>query len=519
MIWKKQDYTKVERKIFDFVPEIPQEEDPDILEPIEYCTRFLDDDFLNNIVEESNKYAIQTNPDKPLDLTKNELEQFIGILYAMSLVKMPSTRLYWSKEFYFDKVAGVMRINRFEKIKQFLHCNDNLARPENCDDRLYKIRPVVDALKKKFTEICPTEKLCIDEQMVPFKGKSGIKQYNPQKPKKWGYKLYILSGVDGLIYNFEIHTGAIGNCPGQPDLKASGNIVLILLQNIPRMKWHKLYIDNWYTGVDLVKTLHEQGIACVGTVRANRLPNCKLSADAVMKKKGRGAMEMWTTVVDDVELRAVKWFDNRGVTLLSTYEAVQPTKQISRWDRKARKKVDIICPSIVTTYNQFMGGVDLLDALLSLYRIHIRSKKWYHKLVFHFLDVIVVQAWLLYRRDRLATGALPKSNMRLREFKMSIANSLLRSGKGNGILKRGRPSCGLEAEIQSKKKRGPAAVVPNKSIRLDGIEHWPEYMEDGKKGRCKYPNCTAITRVICQKCKLNLCFTVKSNCFKNFHTE
>ena len=149
MIWKKQDYTKVERKIFDFVPEIPQEEDPDILEPIEYCTRFLDDDFLNNIVEESNKYAIQTNPDKPLDLTKNELEQFIGILYAMSLVKMPSTRLYWSKEFYFDKVAGVMRINRFEKIKQFLHCNDNLARPENCDDRLYKIRPVVDALKKK----------------------------------------------------------------------------------------------------------------------------------------------------------------------------------------------------------------------------------------------------------------------------------------------------------------------------------------------------------------------------------
>ena len=101
-------------------------------------------------------------------------------------------------------------------------------------------------------------------------------------------------------------------------------------------------------------------------------------------------MEMWTTVVDDVELRAVKWFDNRGVTLLSTYEAVQPTKQICRWDRKARKKVDIICPSIVTTYNQFMGGVDLLDALLSLYQIHIRSKKWYHKLVFHFLDVIIV---------------------------------------------------------------------------------------------------------------------------------
>ena len=55
-------------------------------------------------------------------------------------------------------------------------------------------------------QIKPMEKLCIDEQLVPFKGKSALKQYNPQKPKKWGYKLYILSGVDGLVHNFEVHT-------------------------------------------------------------------------------------------------------------------------------------------------------------------------------------------------------------------------------------------------------------------------------------------------------------------------
>lgn len=105
------------------------------------------------------------------------------MLYAMSLVKMPSTRLYWSREFYFDKIARVVTINRFENIKKFLHCNDNLTCPANCTDRLYKIRPIIDTLKQKFGEISPCERLCIDEQMVPFKGKSGIKQYNPQKPK------------------------------------------------------------------------------------------------------------------------------------------------------------------------------------------------------------------------------------------------------------------------------------------------------------------------------------------------
>ena len=198
---------------------------------------------------------------------------------------MPSTRLYWSSEFNYDKVVSIMTINQFEKIKKSLHCNDNLSHSKNCSDRSYKIRPVVDHLKKSFSNIALSEKLCIDEQMVPFKGKSGLKQYNPQKPKRWGYKLYVLSGIDGLIHNFEIHKGAIQSCLNQPDLKASGNIVLTLLQNVPRFKWHKLYFDNWYTGVDLVKHLHNQGIACVGTVHANRLPNCKMTPDAAMKKR------------------------------------------------------------------------------------------------------------------------------------------------------------------------------------------------------------------------------------------
>ena len=75
------------------------------------------------------------------------------------------------------------------------------------------------------------------------------------KPKKWGYKLYVLTGMDGLVYNFQVHTGRIDACPNQPDIQASGNIVLWLLQNIPRHKGHKLFIDNWYTGVSLAVTL------------------------------------------------------------------------------------------------------------------------------------------------------------------------------------------------------------------------------------------------------------------------
>ena len=95
-----------------------------------------------------------------------------------------------------------------------------------------------------------------------------------------------------------------------------------------------------------------------------------------------------------------------------------------------------------------MGGDDLLDSLLSLSPIQSRSKKWYLKLLFHFFDMTVDQSSLLYRRDCFSTGK-EKKCIFVKDFKMSIADSLLQAGKA-GVNKRWRPSS-LDAAIQAKK--------------------------------------------------------------------
>lgn len=141
---------------------------------------------------------------------------------------MPSTRMYWSKDFYFDKAACAMPVNCFEKTNKNLHCNDNFCRPDNCADKLFKIRLVVDQLQHNFVQLEVSEKLCIGDQIVLFKGKISLKQNNPQKPKKIGCQIYVLSSTDGLIHNFEVHTRAMSLCANQPGIKARGNIVLIL---------------------------------------------------------------------------------------------------------------------------------------------------------------------------------------------------------------------------------------------------------------------------------------------------
>uniref|UniRef100_A0A0P4WNR9 PiggyBac transposable element-derived protein domain-containing protein n=1 Tax=Scylla olivacea TaxID=85551 RepID=A0A0P4WNR9_SCYOL len=150
----------------------------------------------------------------------------------------------------------------------------------------------------------------------------------------------------------------------------------------------------------------------------------------------------------------MKWVDNRCVTLLTSFSSAQPLGTCKRYDKKRKEIVEIPCPKIVKTYNEEMGGVDLLDSLIALYRIHIRSHKYYHKLVFHFLDVTIVNSWLLYRRDASAIGVSKKSQLQLQAFKLKVAYSLLRQNKDP--LKRpgvGRPrSSSLETEHEEKKR-------------------------------------------------------------------
>nr|XP_037286120.1 piggyBac transposable element-derived protein 1-like [Rhipicephalus microplus] len=178
------------------------------------------------------------------------------------------------------------------------------------------------------------------------------------------------------MYNFEVYTGKILPQQGFPDIGASGNIVLRMASIVPRGLDYILYFDNWFCGVDLQVVLKKVGISSVGTVREARLKGCKLPSNKVLKKKGRGSYVEMATTFEGVSLRAVKWFDNRPVTLLSTFASASPEQAVKRFDKKTRTTVSIPRPAIVGIYNDCMGGVDLLDMLVALYRIHVRSKKW-----------------------------------------------------------------------------------------------------------------------------------------------
>ena len=94
-----------------------------------------------------------------------------------------------------------------------------------------------------------------------------------------------------------------------------------------------------------------------------------------------------------------KWFDKKIVNVVSTFAKSRPLTFVSRYDYKQGRKVGVQCPSIIKLYNSSMGGVDLADCLIELYRINIRFKKYYFRLIVHMIDMVIVNSWLLYKRD------------------------------------------------------------------------------------------------------------------------
>lgn len=227
---------------------------------------------------------------------------------------------------------------------------------------------------------------------------------------------------------------------------ASANIVVRLARVIPKEKNYKLYFDNYYTTLALEVYLKKNGIYSLGTLRRNRVPGLLLPDDKTLKTKPRGFSAECLAEVDGEAVTAVVWKDNKCVTLLSTLSGKLPETEVRRYDKKNKTRTSVPCPNIVGVYNKHMGGVDLLDAHIARYRVVMRSKKWYFKMFYHFLDVAIVNAWILYKNVHN-----DKKYMLLKEFRLELAVALCKTGD-QLTPTRGRKR--KEPEQDEKKKRG-----------------------------------------------------------------
>ena len=188
-------------------------------------------------------------------------------MFANGIVKLPHMRDYWStRKVFGDSPIGakVMCRARFEKILHNLHLADNST--HNGKNRLYKISKFVELINKAFQDAFrPGREVCIDESLVPFRGRIIFRQYIPNKRHRYGIKLFKLCSSGGYTLKIEIYAGKDTTRVGS----VAENVVLKLMEGLLD-KGRCLFVDNWYTSVSLAEKLIQRRTHLVGTIRKNR---------------------------------------------------------------------------------------------------------------------------------------------------------------------------------------------------------------------------------------------------------
>ncbi|KAH9118611.1 hypothetical protein LEN26_012002, partial [Aphanomyces euteiches] len=369
----------------------------DAVTPIGLFFQLFPLQIIEHIVFHSNLYKSQSHGTCN-DITVDEFLKFLGLVIAHSSCTWSSIRRNWSTTttapFPLGTYGAYMSRNRFAEISQYMHFADNTKQPPR-GDKFYKIRPIIDQINETFqSSYVHGAHLAFDEGIWSTKSKyCPAKQFNPNKPHKWGLKVFMLCcATSGYCSKFEVYQGK----DSSDGLQAGP---MSLIRNVRHLAGSKRVIvcDRYYTSLSVVIQLLSMGLYCVGTVRTSSMAFPKV----LLLKKGsvdRGhSAAMVTEVLGGKKILASVWMDRKPVYLLSS-AYMNGTTSVSR---RVGSNNDVF-PTIraIEMYNRYMGGVDRHDFLrMAINNIQsaMSFRKWYKMCFAAILDMVVTNAFILYK--------------------------------------------------------------------------------------------------------------------------
>nr|XP_055037155.1 piggyBac transposable element-derived protein 4-like [Misgurnus anguillicaudatus] len=413
----------------------------------------------------------------------------------MGLIEKSELEDYWA-EYWPTATPGfgkVMSRNRFEMILSFLHFTNNedcVERGQPGYDRLFKIRPIINLVIPRFSAVYgPSKQLSLDEMTIAFKGKSTLKMYNPNKPDKYGYKVFVLSEAkSGYVLQWSMYTGQSVNV--NPDFGATHLVVRELMAPYTG-KGHEVYMDSYYTSPAIADELASNDLGLCGTVSSKRKGMPKgLTREQLPLRKGDDPVFMRKG-----KMLACAWHDTKRLTMLSTLHSNTCVRKRIRTKHTDSGYREINRPVCVDDYNSFMGGVDTADQRMKTYLFPHRSRKWYNRIFNAILSVSMVNAHIIYCR---CTAAPHKP---LKVFVQDVITALL-EGFSRTESNKGRKSSSLGDLPQRLTERHFICQADGK----------PDCVVCSDRTR---PKGRRQTKYMCRQCGVGLCVVP---CNERYHT-
>nr|XP_027198261.1 piggyBac transposable element-derived protein 4-like [Dermatophagoides pteronyssinus] len=453
-----------------------------VKQPIEFFKLFFTDELVMKIIADTNDYAAKKIDNKKLsshsiwrswyDITNDEFWAFLAVIINMGTMPLPNLQDYWSTNpnslipFY----PNTFTRDRFMQIFWMLHAKiqPDTIRPE-------VISGFLDYINGKFIDyFIPSEQICVDESIVKFKGRISFITYNPQKPTKWGIKVYTLADSNtGYICQILPYYGSLTTQTLiRPDLPVSTRIPLhlctMLLKKIPEARGYHLFTDRYYTSLVLADELHKLNCHLTGTIMNNRkglppeIKKPKFNKNVSIKSYRRKNNLIIT------------WKDKRIVTLF-TNRYNPSMKNVKRIIRNGVSTM-IKKPNAILNYSKYMGGVDKANQFASTYCFMRKSIKWWKKLFFWGMEISIINSFILYKEVKKKNNEESLSHLQyIKTLVDELKGSFVRYDKNRYLSSHNDTRMNGKLHIMLTGKKKDCVVCSN---RVSGKRHETTYFCD-----------------------------------------
>lgn len=329
-----------------------------------------------------------------------------------------------------------MTLRRFHLLDHFLQINANSRGSHSSIEKVLPLLKIFDNFNEVYK---PSNKLSLDEIIAPFSGRFKYITYNPQKPSKWGVRVF------GLADSITGYCMSLIPYLGKETYQYFGmkNLDDLVLNNMKKfgMQGASLYIDNYYCHFGLAEALLYEGYNVTGTFKQRRKDVPNIIKEAVVKKIVASKKPKQTTSTinnatnDKTDIRyfesnlgiyAIKWKSKREITMLTTNHSLGYEVRDSARNRPTKR------PAVVHEYNHFMRGIDRLNqrthyirySLFQWYssynicRYSHRSKKWWKKFLYTWLGIALANCHTLYVK-------FFNKNITIKDFQKEVIDGLL----------------------------------------------------------------------------------------------
>ncbi|XP_046827843.1 piggyBac transposable element-derived protein 4-like [Vespa crabro] len=252
-------------------------------------------------------------------------------------------------------------------------------------------------------------------------------------------------------------------------------------------KGHTLYVDNYYSSPALFNLLHTNATNACGTVKQRRKDMPILN-----KKLNRGEIEFRTSN----NFLALKWRDKKEVFMLSTFHN---NEFVSTVKKNYKTQEFINKPKCIVDYNNSMGAVDKCNMVISSIQSIRKSMKWYKKYFFHLLDIVVWNAYCLYKHKT-------HKNISIAAFHLQLIRQIL-SKYHKENLRQSSPRSADKYPFRLTDRHFLAIYTSRNTKRKSNLRKCVVCSKNGVQRQTHYQ---------CKICDVGLCVCP---CFETFHTK